>query len=106
MKTITIRELHERTGEWVRKVHKHGEIVVTDRGEPIAKIVAQSPPAKTPYFARRKLLPEFEKLDAANKLSGGTDSTVIISEDREDRYVRSEERRVGEECRSRWSPYH
>src|SRR3712207_9067772 len=23
-----------------------------------------------------------------------------------DRYVRSEERRVGKECRSRWSPYH
>ena len=22
------------------------------------------------------------------------------------RYVRSEERRVGKECRSRWSPYH
>ena len=24
----------------------------------------------------------------------------------EDRYWRSEERRVGKECRSRWSPYH
>ena len=23
-----------------------------------------------------------------------------------DKYVRSEERRVGKECRSRWSPYH
>jgi len=23
-----------------------------------------------------------------------------------DRFVRSEERRVGKECRSRWSPYH
>jgi prevent-host-death family protein len=87
MKTITIRELHERTGEWVRKVHKHGEIIVTDRGEPIARIVAQFPAAKTPYFARRKLLPEFAKLDAANKFCGGTDSTIAISEDREDRYV-------------------
>jgi len=26
--------------------------------------------------------------------------------DEEDRRVRSEERRVGKECRSRWSPYH
>src|SRR3712207_7348014 len=26
--------------------------------------------------------------------------------DREDHGVRSEERRVGKECRSRWSPYH
>ena len=25
---------------------------------------------------------------------------------RRDRSVRSEERRVGKECRSRWSPYH
>ena len=24
----------------------------------------------------------------------------------EDRIIRSEERRVGKECRSRWSPYH
>ena len=24
----------------------------------------------------------------------------------EDRFLRSEERRVGKECRSRWSPYH
>ena len=23
-----------------------------------------------------------------------------------DRFIRSEERRVGKECRSRWSPYH
>ena len=23
-----------------------------------------------------------------------------------DEYIRSEERRVGKECRSRWSPYH
>src|SRR2546422_8110244 len=29
----------------------------------------------------------------------GTDVTVIA-------YMRSEERRVGKECRSRWSPYH
>ena len=27
-------------------------------------------------------------------------------EDRGTNYVRSEERRVGKECRSRWSPYH
>jgi prevent-host-death family protein len=85
MKSISIRELHERTGEWVRKVRNHGEIVVTDRGEPIARIVAQSPPSRTPYFARRKFLPAFAKLEAANKFCGGTDSTLAISEDREDR---------------------
>src|SRR2546430_17454074 len=31
---------------------------------------------------------------------------AIEKDDREDDYLRSEERRVGKECRSRWSPYH
>src|SRR3989442_15131801 len=38
-----------------------------------------------------------------------SDPRVIISvQDRNDpqSYMRSEERRVGKECRSRWSPYH
>ena len=39
-----------------------------------------------------------------------TDSTALlpcIEQAREDvRTLRSEERRVGKECRSRWSPYH
>ena len=30
--------------------------------------------------------------------------TLLLSDSPE--YVRSEERRVGKECRSRWSPYH
>lgn len=82
MKTISIRELHERTGELVRLTAHHGEIIITDRGQPIAKIVAHEPPPKVPYFARRKLNPEFRAI--INKLVGGTDSTQIISEDRED----------------------
>src|SRR3712207_7244206 len=34
----------------------------------------------------------------------GTDEVIVNSLDRG--LVRSEERRVGKECRSRWSPYH
>ena len=30
----------------------------------------------------------------------------ILDEHWENVYIRSEERRVGKECRSRWSPYH
>ena len=30
----------------------------------------------------------------------------IIEDFSLEQYVRSEERRVGKECRSRWSPYH
>ena len=36
-----------------------------------------------------------------------TPATVtLITRDEIERYGRSEERRVGKECRSRWSPYH
>ena len=31
---------------------------------------------------------------------------IVIAGDIYDKAVRSEERRVGKECRSRWSPYH
>lgn len=84
MKTISIRQLHEKTGQWVRLVRRHGEIVITDRGEAIARITAETPRPEQPYFARRELLPAFSKLGATGKLSRGTDSTVGISDDRND----------------------
>ena len=37
-------------------------------------------------------------------LSGMVDTLMLSSVS--DQAVRSEERRVGKECRSRWSPYH
>ena len=83
MKTVSIRELHEKTGKWVRKVEQYGEIHVTDRGKTVAKIVPQAAESKEPYFARRKLTPAFRKMMESGKLRGGTDSTQIISEDRD-----------------------
>jgi antitoxin (DNA-binding transcriptional repressor) of toxin-antitoxin stability system len=83
MKSISIRELHERTGEWVRKVSHFGEIQVTDRGHAVAKLVPQVNEPEVPYFARRKFTPAFRKLMESGKLHGGTDSTVTISEDRD-----------------------
>ena len=82
MKTISIRQLHEKTGQWVRLVRRHGEIVVTDRGEAVARITPEAAGLERPYFARRELLPAFRKLASTGKLSRGTDSTVGISEDR------------------------
>ncbi len=81
MKTITIRELHHNTGQWVREAARFGEIHVTERGKTIAKIVPQAPAHEIPYFARRKLTPRFRAI--MDKLQGGTDSTQIISEDRD-----------------------
>ena len=85
MKTISIRELHTRTGELVRAASRHGEIRVTDNGRVVARIVPHAPAATAPYFGRRRPSAAFKKLDAAGKTGRGTDSTVIISEDREDR---------------------
>lgn len=83
MKVISIRELHERTGEWVRKVGHFGEIQVTDRGQAVAKLVPQGSEPAVPYFARRKFSPAFRKLMESGKLRGGADSTILISEDRD-----------------------
>ena len=86
MKTVSIRELHSRTGQLVRAAARHGEIRVTDRGRVIAKIVPETDPAEIPYFARRNMSPAFRRLYQSGRLgAGGTDVTQLISEDREDR---------------------
>ena len=86
MKTVTIRELHSRTGELVRQAFQHGEIRVTDNGRVVAKILPEAEPAEVPYFARRKFIsPAVRKLIESGNTGGGTDSTQAISEDREDR---------------------
>ncbi len=85
MKTVTIRELHTRTGQLVREAARHGAIRVTDRGRTVAKIVPEREPDRVPYFARRRMSPAFKRLDESGRTGLGTDSTVAISEDREDR---------------------
>jgi antitoxin (DNA-binding transcriptional repressor) of toxin-antitoxin stability system len=83
MKTISIRELHEKTGAWVRQAAKHGEILITDRGKTLAKILPESGRKKIPYFSNRRMSAAFRKLLAQGKLRGGMDSTQSISEDRD-----------------------
>ena len=39
MKTITIRELHARTGRWVREAAQHGQILVKDTASPPPGVV-------------------------------------------------------------------
>jgi len=85
MKTVTIRELHAKTGKLVRDASRHGHILVTDNGRTIAKIVPETNETGIPYFAHRKPSAAFAKLDSSGKTSRGTDPTQSISEDREDR---------------------
>ena len=47
-----------------------------------------------------KFLEKYNALPTKETLTIGIDSRKDLTEDR------SEERRVGKECRSRWSPYH
>jgi antitoxin (DNA-binding transcriptional repressor) of toxin-antitoxin stability system len=81
MKSISLRELHERTGAWVRKAVELGAIVVTERGKPLVRLepVSEARPANP--FRVRRLRPGYARL--RGKLGGGTDSTTIISEDRD-----------------------
>lgn len=83
MKTISIRELHEKTGNWIREAARLGEIHVSDRGRPVARILPEIDQPVKPYFAQRKLRPGFRRLIASGRLRGGTDSTRIVSEDRD-----------------------
>ncbi len=83
MKTISIRELHERTGAWVRKAAEVGSITVTERGRPIARLEAVEAPGRQNPFLTRKLRPGYKRL--MGKLTGGTDSVTMVSEDREGR---------------------
>ncbi len=85
MKTVSIRELHAKTGELVREASQHGHILVTDNGRTIAKIVPEMNGTGVPYFAQRNASPAFAKLDASGKTGRGTDATQLVSEDREDR---------------------
>ena len=85
IKRMSIRELSKTTAEVVRSIAPHEEILVTERGRIIAKIVSNNHSTKVPYFARRRPSREFTKLDKRGKTGQGVDATQSISEDREDR---------------------
>lgn len=81
MKSISIRELHEKTGDWVRRSGKLGAIIVTDRGKAVAQIVPVEAASSINPFAARKLRRGYARL--LGKLKGGTDSAQSVSEDRD-----------------------
>ena len=87
MKTISIRELHARTGMWVRQVAEQGQILVADNGRTVVRMVPETTSPAVPYFARRQFLSQKMKrrIESGELGRGGTDVTAAISEDREDR---------------------
>ena len=81
MKTISLRELHAKTGSWVRKAARLGAVLVTDRGIPIARIEPVAQGTAGNPFLRRRILPEYAALKGT--LAGGSDSTSIVGADRD-----------------------
>lgn len=78
MKTISIRELHLKTGRWVRHAASRGPIVVTDRGRRVA--------ALQPFDASVTGRPLPNREAAIRKRSKvPVDSAVYLSELREGR---------------------
>ena len=78
MLEITIRDLHMKTGEWVRKAARAGNIVVTDRSTPVAKLVPFTPHDEGTRFAERPLVKGFAALPKSDH-----DSTAYLSADRD-----------------------
>jgi len=83
MKTISIKELHDKTGHWLRRVKAEGELVVTERGNPVARMLPPARGSAGNPFAKRKLLRGVASLIA--RPLGGPDSADIISEMRNGR---------------------
>jgi prevent-host-death family protein len=81
MKEISIRELHRRTGKWVRDARRHGAIVVSDRNVPIAKLMPIDELPTVNPFENWKPLKRFA--DALDQPVSGPEVQEIISEDRE-----------------------
>lgn len=81
---IPIRELHARTGHYVRKAANEGRILVTHRGQPMAELRPLSgETARTDgaTWKDREILEAFSEV--MNEPIGGTDSVLAVSEDRE-----------------------
>ena len=78
MERIGIRDLHRRTGDWVRRVARGEGVIVSDRGRPVASLVPFRERDSGRSFRERVLLPEFDALPAV-----AGDSTVDVSDDRD-----------------------
>lgn len=80
MKEISIRELHRRTGAWVRNARKYGSILVRDRKMPVAKLVPVGGEPPVNRFEKWKPLKKFAA--ALDRPVRGTPVEEIIGEDR------------------------
>ncbi len=89
MKTISIRELHNKTGDWVRSVNQEKQVIVTDRGVAVAVIQPlEVLISKTYHWQTRPLVPGFksslDKKEARNSKKIIEHSTDGLSQERDE----------------------
>ena len=79
---IPIRELHARTGHYIRLASHDTEVIITENGKPAARItpLQLTDPSSQTLGERRKLLPAFQAALLAGKLKSDTDSTSRLQE--------------------------
>lgn len=81
MREISIRELHRRTGAWIRAARKYGSIIVRDRNVAVARITPLSEEPPVNVFEHWKPRRKFAvRLDEP---VGGRPIQDIVSEDRD-----------------------
>jgi antitoxin (DNA-binding transcriptional repressor) of toxin-antitoxin stability system len=78
MIAITIRDLHMKTGDWVRRAVRRDGIVILDRKQPVARIIPFTDADAGKSFADRPLVKGFGRMPRRS-----TDSARFISEDRD-----------------------
>jgi len=83
MKTISIKDLHDKTGHSLRRVQAEGEVIVSERGKPVVRMLPPARPAAGNPFAKRKLLRGVARL--IERPIGGPDSAAIVSAMRDGR---------------------
>jgi antitoxin (DNA-binding transcriptional repressor) of toxin-antitoxin stability system len=81
MKEISLRELHRRTGAWVRAAKKYGSIIVRDRNVAVARIVPVSEEPLVNVFEHWK--PDRKYAERLDRRVGGRPIEDIVSEDRD-----------------------
>src|SRR3712207_9445741 len=74
--------------------------------EMVAQRVGRDRTFITNYLRLLRLPEDIQRMVEAEQLSTGHARALLGVDEPEIQRKRSEERRVGKECRSRWSPYH
>jgi len=97
---IHIQQWEERRGKYLSQ-KKNGESFVDAK---ISKIIEESSILAVGFtLTREGKLPKEIEQEATKVIE---ELIELEEEEEEEEGDRSEERRVGKECRSRWSPYH